>query len=170
MNKVFIALGSNIRPRDQYLERAIERLGNEDSVTIIRQSSIYKTKPVGYVEQEDFLNQIIEIETTYSALELLRVCQRIENDLERKREVRWGPRTIDLDILLYNQENIMMDQLYIPHPRMHERAFVLVPLVELDPNLIIPTIDKSVSEQLLLLPNEEKRGVEKWIKKDGGRG
>src|SRR5699024_8960636 len=100
MNKVFIALGSNIRPRDQYLERAIERLGNEDSVTIIRQSSIYKTKPVGYVEQEDFLNQIIEIETTYSALELLRVCQRIENDLERKREVRWGPRTIDLDILL----------------------------------------------------------------------
>lgn len=167
MNRVYIALGSNISVRDDYLKQAIKALADRDLIAIKNQSSIYETDPVGYEEQNKFLNQVIEIDTTYTALELLNICQMIEYELGRKREVRWGPRTIDLDILLYNQENMMKDQLIIPHPRMHERAFVLVPLVELDPNLIIPTVNKTVHEQLSLIPNQEKRGVIKWIKSDG---
>ncbi|WP_440897237.1 2-amino-4-hydroxy-6-hydroxymethyldihydropteridine diphosphokinase [Amphibacillus sp. Q70] len=167
MSRAYIALGSNISSREGYLKQAIDALACHDLITIKKQSSIYETDPVGYEDQERFLNQVIELDTTYTALELLNICQMIENELGRKREVRWGPRTIDLDILLYNQENTMKDQLIIPHPRMHERAFVLVPLVELDPNLTIPTINKTVREQLSLIPNQEKRGVIKWIKRDG---
>lgn len=167
MNVVYIALGSNISPREEYLQQAINRIKQDRFIFFQKQSSIYETDPVGYLEQENFLNQVIEVKTTYSALELLDVCQKIENELGRERTVRWGPRTIDLDILLFNQENIMMDQLIIPHPRMHERAFVIVPLAELDPNLTIPTINKTVGDQLSQIPNEEQRGVTIWIKKDG---
>src|SRR5690625_287007 len=114
-----------------------------------------------------FLNQVIEVNTSQTALELLELCQSIEDRLGRKRNVRWGPRTIDLDILLYEQEIIEMDQLLVPHPRMTQRAFVLIPLMELAPNLILPIINKTVSEQLESLSNDEKRGVVKWIKQDG---
>ncbi len=170
MNKAYIALGSNINPRNEFLEQAINEIEQIKTTSIVKLSSIYETDPVGFEDQERFLNQVIEIETNCSAIELLEECQMIERKLGRKRELRWGPRTIDLDILLYNQENIMMDQLVIPHPRMHVRAFVLVPLVEVNPNLVIPTINKTVTEQLSLITNEEKRGVVKWIKKDGEDG
>ncbi|MBU5595522.1 2-amino-4-hydroxy-6-hydroxymethyldihydropteridine diphosphokinase [Amphibacillus sp. MSJ-3] len=167
MNRAYIALGSNISIRENYLEQALEALSRYDLITIKKRSSIYETDPVGYEQQEKFLNQVVEIDTSYSALELLEVCQLIEAELGREREIRWGPRTIDLDILLYNQENIIEDKLIIPHLRMHERAFVLVPLVELDPNIVIPTINRTVHEQLSLIPKQEKRGVVKWIKRDG---
>jgi len=167
MNKVYIALGSNIAPRVDYLNQAIEAIGQVEQMSVVKQSSIYETEPVGYQDQAKFLNQVIEVETTYSPMEVLLACQSIENKLGRKREVRWGPRTIDLDILLYNHENIMTNQLIVPHPRMDSRAFVLVPLVELNPELVIPTTNQTVSEQLSLIANHEKRGVVKWIKKDG---
>ncbi|WP_344913079.1 2-amino-4-hydroxy-6-hydroxymethyldihydropteridine diphosphokinase [Amphibacillus indicireducens] len=167
MNKVYIALGSNIAPRVDYLNQAIEAIGQVEQMSVVKQSSIYETEPVGYQDQAKFLNQVIEVETTYSPMEVLLASQSIENKLGRKREVRWGPRTIDLDILLYNHENIMTNQLIVPHPRMDSRAFVLVPLVELNPELVIPTTNQTVSEQLSLIANHEKRGVVKWIKKDG---
>src|SRR5699024_1471915 len=126
----------------------------------------YETEPVGYQDQAKFLNQVIEVQTTYSPMELLLACQSIEKKLGRERDVRWGPRTIDLDILLYNHEDIMTNQLIVPHPRMDSRAFVLVPLAELNPELVIPTTNQTVSEQLSLIANHEKRGVVKWIKKD----
>ena len=94
-------------------------------------SSIYETAPVGYVDQPSFLNIVVYIETSYSALEILKICQSIENELGRVREIRWGPRIIDLDILLFNNENIEVENLIVPHPRMFERAFVLVPLLEI---------------------------------------
>lgn len=167
MNKVYLALGSNISPRMDYLNKAMARLNEVDGIQILEHSSIYETMPVGSVEQSDFLNQVVELETSFQALDLLKICQGIEDDLGRVRDVRWGPRTIDLDILLYNEEHIKMDQLIVPHPRMHERAFVLVPLNDLDPNIKIPVLNKMVSEQLALLTNEERRGVKKWIKSDG---
>lgn len=167
MNKAYIALGSNIPPRFNYLKQAIEAIHELDQVSVINQSAIYETEPVGYKDQNKFLNQVIEVNTRKTALELLELCQSIENRLGRKRSVRWGPRTIDLDILLYEQEIIEMDQLVIPHPRMTERAFVLIPLMELAPNLTLPIINKTVSEQLDSLSNDEKRGVVKWIKQDG---
>jgi len=108
MNKAYIALGSNINPRNEFLEQAINEIEQIKQTSIVKLSSIYETDPVGFEDQEKFLNQVIEIETNCSAVELLEECQMIERKLGRKREVRWGPRTIDLDILLYNQENIMM--------------------------------------------------------------
>ena len=167
MNKVYIALGSNIAPRVDYLNRAIGAIGQVKQMSVVKQSSIYETEPVGYQDQAKFLNQVIEVQTTYSPMELLLACQSIEKKLGRERDVRWGPRTIDLDILLYNHEDIMTNQLIVPHPRMDSRAFVLVPLAELNPELVIPTTNQTVSEQLSLIANHEKRGVVKWIKKDG---
>lgn len=167
MNRAYIALGSNIAPRMTYLRQAIETIRGVKQISVVNESSIYETEPVGYENQENFLNQVVEITTQYSPLELLEACQLIENKLGRERDVRWGPRTIDLDILLFNQENIVMNQLIVPHPRMDSRAFVLVPLAELNPELIIPTINNTVREQLSLISNQEKRGVVKWIKQDG---
>lgn len=167
MNRAYIALGSNIAPRMDYLLQAIEAIGDVKQMCVVKKSSIYETEPVGYENQENFLNQVVEITTQYSPLELLEACQLIENKLGRERDIRWGPRTIDLDILLYNQENIVTNQLIVPHPRMDSRAFVLVPLAELTPELIIPTTNNTVREQLSLISNQEKRGVVKWIKQDG---
>ena len=167
MNRAYIALGSNIAPRMDYLLQAIEAIGDVKQMSVVKKSSIYETEPVGYENQENFLNQVVEITTQYSPLELLEACQLIENKLGRERDIRWGPRTIDLDILLYNQESIVTNQLIIPHPRMDSRAFVLVPLAELNPELIIPTTNNAVREHLSLISNHEKRGVVKWIKQDG---
>lgn len=167
MNKAYVALGSNIAPRHFHLTQAIEYIERSDHAFINNHSSIYQTVPIGYQDQGEFLNMVVEVSTTLSSAELLDFCQTIEADLGRKREIKWGPRTIDLDILLYNQDNMVTEQLILPHPRMHERAFVLVPLAELNPGLRIPGTNKSVKEHLAQISNEEKRGVVKWIKQDG---
>src|SRR5699024_3773735 len=133
MKSIYLALGSNIEPREKYLTSALEALNDHQQITIIKKSSVYKTAPVGYTDQADFLNMVIELATSLLPLELLDVCQAIEKQLDRRREIRFGPRTIDLDILIYNQENRETERLTLPHPRMHERAFVLIPLDEIAP-------------------------------------
>ena len=100
-------------------------------------SSIYETEPIGYTDQTEFLNMAIKISTDLSAFDLLEVLQDIEIVLDRKREIRWGPRTLDLDILLYNHDNIETETLSVPHPRMHETAFVIIPLLEIEPNISV---------------------------------
>ncbi|WP_284140741.1 MULTISPECIES: 2-amino-4-hydroxy-6-hydroxymethyldihydropteridine diphosphokinase [unclassified Virgibacillus] len=160
MNKAFIALGTNIEPRFRYLSEAMERLAAHRQISVCKESLIYETEPVGYKEQADFLNKVIAVETTLSAIELLDVCQTIENELGRKREIRFGPRTIDLDILYYNNENIKTERLIVPHPRMMERAFVLIPLLELVPELVIG--ETFVKTLLAELPESDKKGVKKW--------
>ncbi len=162
MKEVYIALGSNIQPRINYLDQAIKQLSKHPNVNIIKQSSIYETDPVGPVEQEQFLNIVIEVETDLQPHHLLDVCQKTEWQLGRKREIKWGPRTIDLDILVYNQENIETERLILPHPRLHERAFVLIPLSELNDRLNIVHIDRPVSELLANLPVQDKEGVVIW--------
>ncbi|WP_047980742.1 2-amino-4-hydroxy-6-hydroxymethyldihydropteridine diphosphokinase [Ornithinibacillus contaminans] len=162
MNHVYIALGTNIEPRNQHLKSAMESLRASENITILNRSSIYQTAPVGYTDQDDFLNMVIEIETTYASEELLAVCQQVEQELGRKREIRFGPRTIDLDILVYNEENKNSEHLSIPHPRMHERGFVLIPLNEIAPELIIPSTDKTVKEWLAELPEQDKKDINKW--------
>lgn len=163
MNIAYIALGSNIEPRYSYLEKAIEGLEQVAKIVVLNKSEVYETVPVGYADQANFLNMVIEIETDLSAFNLLDICQAVEGKLGRNRDVRWGPRTIDLDILLYNKENMKTEKLIIPHPRMHERAFVLVPLQDVNPSVHIHSINKNVSRILNELPTEEKRGVIKWI-------
>jgi len=162
MTQAFIALGTNIEPRENHFIKALEMLTDHSEILIKKISSIYETDPVGYEDQADFLNMVIEVETELSAEKLLRYCQLIEERLGRVRTILNGPRTIDLDILLYSQENIRMDDLEIPHPRMHERAFVLVPLGEIAPEIVVPGTGKQVQQLLEELPREEKAGVRGW--------
>ncbi|WP_066185570.1 MULTISPECIES: 2-amino-4-hydroxy-6-hydroxymethyldihydropteridine diphosphokinase [Gracilibacillus] len=169
MNKVYIALGSNIAPRFNYLYRAIDILQQHEDIEVAKQSSVYETDPVGYTDQEQFLNMVIELETTLEPIALLNVCQSIERKLGRKRDIRWGPRTIDLDILLYNQTSIVNDRLVVPHRRLHERAFVLIPLAEIHPSLYIESLEQSISELVGQLPLQDKEGVVKCQPTEGVR-
>ncbi len=159
MNQAYVALGTNIEPREEYLNNALELLAKDNRIDVLKKSSVYQTVPVGYTDQPDFLNMVIEIKTPLSAIDLLDVCQGIEQDLGRERTIRFGPRTIDLDILLYNQENRQSERLIIPHPRMHERAFVLVPLQEISPNLDIPKVGKRVVDLIDELSEEAIKDV-----------
>lgn len=142
----YIALGSNLGDREAGLNRAIELLGKTEGIEVTAVSSYYNTAPVGYTEQPDFLNAAAEIKTTLSPYKLLQVCMGIEKELKRERIIRWGPRTIDLDILLYGDSIINGADLTIPHPRMHERNFVLEPLNEIAPYAIHPVNGQTVSE------------------------
>jgi len=164
-NTAFIALGSNIGNRYDNLVNAINQLVSYPVIRLVNISSVYETDPVGYVDQDLFLNMVIKVQTSLSALELLDLCLKIEVELGRKREIKWGPRTIDLDILTFNQENIESEKLHVPHPRMLERAFVLVPLVEIDENLRLPGVDKPLNILLDELPDKE--GVRLWKRKNG---
>jgi 2-amino-4-hydroxy-6-hydroxymethyldihydropteridine diphosphokinase len=161
-NEAYIALGSNIGDRYQYLTMAINELNQVANIDVVNISSVYETDPVGYTEQAPFLNMVILVVTTLSAHDLLEECMRIEKVLGRKREKVWGPRTIDLDILLYNQENIDTERLIVPHPRMQERAFVLVPFLEIADNK--QTIRYN---DINILELQEKEGVRLWKRKSG---
>lgn len=148
MVTAYISLGSNMGDKEQSLQHAVQLLHKQQYVKVTKVSSIYDTDPVGYEDQDVFLNIVIEVETTLTAEQLLIVCQEIEQELKRVRIIRWGPRTIDLDILLYNHENIETETLIVPHPRMHERAFVLVPLVEIAPDAKLPSTNRLASSHL----------------------
>jgi 2-amino-4-hydroxy-6-hydroxymethyldihydropteridine diphosphokinase len=164
-NTAFIGLGSNIGDRYQYLVQAVDLLVETPFIELEDISSVYETDPVGYEDQDLFLNMVIEVKTDLSAEQLLANCMRIEQELGRKREIKWGPRTIDLDILLYNQENIETEELVVPHPRMLERSFVMVPLLEICPDINIPKSNKSHFLYRDQYPNTE--GVRIWKRKNG---
>ncbi|MGD6804887.1 2-amino-4-hydroxy-6-hydroxymethyldihydropteridine diphosphokinase [Rossellomorea vietnamensis] len=157
---VYLSLGSNVGDREQYLKKAIKQLSGHPEIELERVSSIYETDPVGYTDQGSFLNLAVEIRTSLTPQTLLHQCLQIEKDLGREREFRWGPRIIDLDILLYNQENIETEELIVPHPRMHERAFVLVPLTELSQTIKHPKFNTSMMALLDEIPDKE--GVRLW--------
>lgn len=166
MNEVYLSLGSNIGDRLEYIREAVQMLHNQEEINVVNTSSVYETDPVGYEEQALFLNIAIQIETSLNPLSLLEQCQKIESELGRKRIIRWGPRTIDLDILLYNQENIVSEKLIIPHPRIEERAFVLVPLIEIAPDIKLPNKPILLKESLQLLRDRE--GVRVWRQQKNG--
>ncbi len=132
----FLALGSNLGDRAANLQRAVDLLGN-DGLTVRRSSRVYETDPVGGPPQPDYLNAVIDVETTLSPRGLLEACLQVEREMGRARGERWGPRVIDVDVLTYGDYEIDGPGLQIPHPRMHERGFVLAPLLELtaDPKL-----------------------------------
>jgi 2-amino-4-hydroxy-6-hydroxymethyldihydropteridine diphosphokinase len=155
----YIGLGSNIEDREHYLQEAVRELQEHPEVRVTGQSSMYETDPVGFTEQDPFLNMVIEVRTSLQASSLFERMQAAELGLGRKREIRWGPRTIDLDLLLFDEWTQSDPELMLPHPRMLERAFVLVPLYEV--------MQRSAPEQAARLYShlervEGKEGVRLW--------
>lgn len=128
---ICLGLGSNLGDREGNIAAAVARLAGWPGVTVERVSSIYETAPVGYTDQPDFLNAVIAVRTTLTPHELLAACLAVERELGRERKVRWGPRTVDIDVLFYEDVVLDADGLTLPHPRFHERCFVLVPLAEI---------------------------------------
>lgn len=146
MQTAYLGLGSNLGNRQENLRIALRELGQMPTINITQVSSLYETDPVGVTEQPEFLNAVAALETTLSATDLLDVFLHLENQLGRVRTLRWGPRVIDLDLLLYGDAQIALPSLTVPHPRLRERAFVLVPLAEIAPEMVLPGEQKTVKE------------------------
>jgi 2-amino-4-hydroxy-6-hydroxymethyldihydropteridine diphosphokinase len=155
---IYLSLGSNIGDRERNLREAIERLNGPD-LGVVRVSPVYETEPVEYTEQRWFLNLVVEAETSLFPMQLLTRTARIERDLGRVRTIAKGPRTIDIDILLYGRAIIRSAKLEVPHPRMAERRFVLAPLADLAPDLRHPVSHRTVREMLDAAPREQVRRV-----------
>ena len=139
MARAYVGLGANLGDRETTLRRAVERLGRVDGVEVVGVSQLVETDPVGVVDQPRFLNGAVAVETTLSPQELLDALLSVERELGRVRDgERWGPRTLDLDLLVYGDLVVEEPGLRVPHPRLHERRFALEPLAELDPELEVP--------------------------------
>ncbi len=138
MTLAYLGVGANLGSREETLQRAVELLQEADGVDVVAVSQLRETEPVGVVDQPRFLNGAVAVETTRTPRELLDLLLGIERSLGRVREERWGPRTIDLDLLVYGSEVVDEPGLRVPHPHLHERRFALEPLAELDPQLEVP--------------------------------
>jgi len=145
--EIYIGLGSNLGDRLANIRKAIE-LMKEEGIEIMKESSIYETEPVGYKEQGWFLNSVVKARTQFSPQGLWKRLEKIEKLMGRKREIKWGPRIIDLDILFYGTKVLNGKQLQIPHPELHKRRFVLLPLEEIAPELVHPVLNKTIKEIL----------------------
>jgi len=135
--RAYLGLGSNLGDRLGNLRRAVALLGRRDGIRVLRTSRVFETDPVG-PPQPDYLNAVAEVETSLTARELLDECLAVERDIGRVRSERWGPRVIDVDLLTFDDQQIDEPGLTVPHPRMHERGFVLLPLLELDSDPPLP--------------------------------
>lgn len=161
MKTVYLALGSNLGDRLRNLQRAVTLL-NQAGVTVQTVSSIWETEPVGFADQGWFLNIALKATTDLTPLQLLVRTASIENAMGRKQVIRNGPRTIDIDILLFGRTIIDTPTLTVPHPRLHERRFVLEPLNEITPTLRHPTLGRSIGNLLKLAPPLKLKMVSKW--------
>jgi 2-amino-4-hydroxy-6-hydroxymethyldihydropteridine diphosphokinase len=155
--RAYLGIGSNLGDRLAHLQLAVDQLADADGVEVVDVSPVYETDPVGGPDQPDFLNAVVAVDTTRTAHELLGLAQSIEAAAARVRTVHWGPRTLDVDVLLVGDERVDDPDLVVPHPRMAERAFVLVPLADLDPawRARIPPDGESVRPTGLALTQPE---------------
>lgn len=153
MTTVYLSFGSNMGDREQQINDALNLLNTLPETKVTKISSLYETAPVGGVEQDDFLNGVVALETNLSPIELLDNIQAIELKLNRVRKIHWGPRTIDLDIVLFGDLVMDSERLKVPHPFMHERSFVLIPLNEIASQAIHPVLNKKISDIVTLDPD-----------------
>ena len=144
MNIAYIAFGSNMGDKENNIKKALVLLA--DKCTILKTSTFYKTEPVGFLDQDWFLNGVVKIETNLGPLELLKFLQKIELDLGRIKIFKNGPRIIDLDILFYDNDIINKKDFIVPHPRLHERLFVLDPMCEIEGEFVHPVFRKNIFE------------------------
>lgn len=172
----FLGLGTNLGRREENLAAAIQRLGEcplgsansthpatnrgKKAIKVLRSSAVYQTSPWGLEEQPDFLNCVLEVQTNLPPAGLLECAKAVEESLGRLPGLRYGPRLIDVDILLYGSTVVDQPDLQIPHPRLHLRAFALIPLAELDPELIHPLLNISVGQLAQQINGQE--GVKLW--------
>jgi len=156
---VYLALGSNVGDREEYIEQAVFLLGKVKGTYVMKRSTNHETEAEGGGDQPPFINAALQIRTTLSPYELLDKLHEIETALGREREVEWGPRTIDIDILMYGNQIISDDKLQIPHPLMHDRLFVLLPLKEIAPRAIHPMLEKTIEN---LYEEKKAEGGDKY--------
>ncbi len=145
-NIVYIGIGTNLGNKLENINNACSLIGKINSTEVISKSSIYLTKPYGYLEQDDFLNMVLKITTEKDVKSFYKELQLIENNIGRTKTIKWGPRKIDLDILLFNDEIYSDDEITIPHKGILERDFVLVPLTEIEPELIHPALNVKIAD------------------------
>ncbi len=155
----YIGIGSNAGDKVLNCETAISEILKIDQHKLLGRSSFFNTRPIGYTAQDWFVNSVIKLESDLEPHDLFRALKDVESRLGRAETFRGGPRVIDLDLLLFDDRRIETEELQVPHPRFHERQFVLIPLSEIDPNLIHPVLKKTVGE--LLEKIKEDQGVEK---------
>jgi len=154
--EAYIGLGSNLEPREKYIERALNQMNAHPQIEVLATSTVYETDPVGGPpDQMQYLNAVAKIATTLDPIKLLDALQSIEQKLGRKREIAWGPRTIDMDILLCGSRIISTDRLIVPHPLMHERRFVMQPLAEIAPDVVHPILEMTTQTILESMGDEE---------------
>ena len=155
-NRVFLGFGANLGNPLAQFHQARAQLAKHQQIKVISSSPIYQAPAIGGPEnQPDFLNAVIEIHVTMSAHNLLHFCHQLENFAGRTRKVHWGPRLLDIDLLFFSDQLIQTPELKVPHPRLHQRHFVLLPLSNLDPNLDHPLLKCSVAELLEQLPSTD---------------
>jgi 2-amino-4-hydroxy-6-hydroxymethyldihydropteridine diphosphokinase len=158
MIRCYIALGSNLGAPLRQVDTAIVELGRLPDSVLVKQSSWYRSRPIGPAGQPDYINGVAALDTNLAPLKLLHRMQAIENAHGRQREERWGPRTLDLDLLLYGELETSSAELTLPHPRLGERNFVLLPLAEIAPDLVLPCGTPLGS----LLDRCPREGIERW--------
>lgn len=156
MSNAWLSLGSNLGKPIKQVKTAIEELATHPLMAVVKRSSLYQTKALGKTNQPDFINAVVQIKTSLNPAALLKACQAMENNHRRQRLEHWGPRTLDIDILLFDQQIIHTSSLIVPHSYLHKRAFVLVPLAEISADLLVPNHNQKVSD---LLENCGVKGV-----------
>ncbi|MBA4369067.1 MAG: 2-amino-4-hydroxy-6-hydroxymethyldihydropteridine diphosphokinase [Desulfobacterium sp.] len=161
LHLAYISVGSNMGNRIENCEKGIKLLNDQDFISVLIRSPFYQTEPVDYIEQDWFINGVVQVETSLEPVSLLKTVKGIEQQVGRKSsDIRFGPRILDMDLLLYDSSVFQHSGLEIPHPRMHKRCFVLKPLCDIDPNIVHPVLGQTIQNLLDRIDQEGQEVIQ----------